>query len=191
MKTKWISIFFILILINSLLSIILLIRIKNIEKIMPAANLSLIQEKLTYESENNKLPDDILAYTEKDTIILNDAINTRKIIFRIFPEGCMNCTDEIINMIKSKKTIFKNVIILSSYVKLRNYYIFSTQRNIKNKSYNIKNLPFAIEQLHKSYFFLIDSNNIANYFFIPTKAYPMMSKEYLNIIEEKIKLSIN
>ena len=112
------------------------------------------------------------------------------LVLNLKENDCHQCLDSIfVNLEKNKNIIGSdNIMIWGEYRNERNLYIDLNNNNLLDLQYKILNWnreKLPIDQLNKSYYFVVNKEGRANLIFIPNMDFPKMTSKYFEMVKTK------
>lgn len=146
------------------------------------------KKELEDKFEQQRINNSLLTDTASGTVPIRQLIgNSPKLIMKFSDQSCHVCVDDILHKLDSAadKIGRENIIILSSYVQYRNFYIFYKKYGSRFAIYNMKEKPLGLktEEYDKPFLVKVDTGLIATHLFVPFTETPVPTEEYLMEIE--------
>jgi hypothetical protein len=140
-------------------------------------------------SDNTKIDSNVILTTYTgNTLELFEVINNfPSLIFDFKHINCKTCfEDEMTRIINFSREIgTDNVIFISAFKNKREQYVLENKYGINVYDIGDKGLGLPIENEYCPFIFLLDSNYIADSFYVPTKEFYHMGNIYYNILYNK------
>ncbi|QDW24342.1 hypothetical protein FFJ24_005685 [Pedobacter sp. KBS0701] len=125
------------------------------------------------------------------TGLIGDSLRKRNpytLVYRFTEFHCASCVNAELKFFRSAESMIgkENMLIFGAY---KNNRIFSRTLkayDVSNyKAYNVRELDVFAEEFGYPYFFVIDNNSVVSNTFVPDKATPEITKEYLAMIQQR------
>ncbi len=161
-------------------------------------NLQVIKTQLQWEYLNRynidgmSIPFDFTVMTKDGAnMILFDRINGKPRVVIYYPaNGCQLCIEQELQIINKLDVKFskEDIILLGNYTNIRNLYVFVKSNKIKYDvfSANAESFIPGANIINSSIVFVVDETMKVKYSHIQNKSLPDISKEYYNMIYNKL-----
>ncbi len=123
-----------------------------------------------------------------DEIVLEQLVNTPKLIYTFSKLSCHSCIENEFTLLKkfADKIGQENIILILNYSDINNMYRFKRINELERfKVYNCKNNYFHLKLTLENipYYFIIENDLIIKALFVPDKSLNNLTQWYFNLIK--------
>jgi len=130
----------------------------------------------------------IINIVEPDSIPLASLSgNKNLLVLRYTDIHCNTCVDvEVESLQKVFEGKLEHVVILCSYNSEINFIAFRRLNRLKLQAYRIPHDAFdwVPEKIDKPYYFMVNADNKASNFYVPSRSYPNLTSNYLHSMKK-------